>query len=258
MTEKQISVPGVDPQSPLYINPSDGPTSISIDKLTGAADYRPWRRTMEISLVAKRKLGFVTGSVKRDEKDNTKQELWDTCNNLVISWLHRSVSEQIKKSILYYNTTREIWLHLKTCYNVTNGARKYKLNKEVYDTHQNGASVSEYYTTMKSLWDEQDSLNLLPSITQLNPEIDAFMGAMKKQKEEERLFQFHLGIDEDYHAQRSQLLMQTPLPTIEAACTQFVHNCSRKKLKGMCCNCLNPHLTPLPCLVRVKLKTEEV
>ncbi|KAL2924342.1 Gag polyprotein [Bienertia sinuspersici] len=150
-----------------------------------------------------------------------KHELWDTCNNLVISWLHRSVSEQIKKSILYYNTAREIWLHLETCYNDTNGARKYKLNKEVYDTHQNGASVSEYYTAMKSLWDEQDSLNLLPSITQLNPEIDAFMGAMKKQKEEERLFQFLLGIDEDYHAQRSQLLMQTPLPIVEAACAQL-------------------------------------
>ncbi|KAL2895584.1 Retrovirus-related Pol polyprotein from transposon RE2 [Bienertia sinuspersici] len=173
MTEKQISVPEVDPQSPLYIHPSDGPTTISIDKLTGAADYRPWRRTMEISLAAKRNLGFVTGAVKRDEKDNMKQEL------------------------------------------------KYKLNKEVYDTHQNGASVSEYYTAMKSLWDEQDSLNLLPSITQLNPEIDAFVGAMKKQKEEERLFQFLLGIAEDYHAQRSQLLMQTPLPTVEAACAQL-------------------------------------
>ncbi|KAL2895590.1 Gag-Pol polyprotein [Bienertia sinuspersici] len=131
MTEKQISVPEVDPQSPLYIHPSDGPTTISIDKLTGAADYRPWRRTMEIT------------------------------------------------------------------------------------------SVSEYYTAMKSLWDEQDSLNLLPSITQLNPEIDAFVGAMKKQKEEERLFQFLLGIAEDYHAQRSQLLMQTPLPTVEAACAQL-------------------------------------
>ncbi|KAL2925716.1 Alpha-1 2 mannosyltransferase KTR1 [Bienertia sinuspersici] len=85
----------------------------------------------------------------------------------------------IKKSILYFNTAREIWLHLEICYDVTNGARKYKLNKEVYDTHQIGASINEYYTAMKSLWDGQYSLNMLPAITQLNLEINAFIGAMK-------------------------------------------------------------------------------
>ncbi|KAL2926565.1 E3 ubiquitin-protein ligase DTX4 [Bienertia sinuspersici] len=74
MAEKQNATT-IDPQSPLYIHPSDEPASICIDKLTGAADYRPWRRTMEISLAAKRKLGFVTGVVKRDEKDAVKQDL---------------------------------------------------------------------------------------------------------------------------------------------------------------------------------------
>ncbi|KAL2902579.1 Retrovirus-related Pol polyprotein from transposon TNT 1-94 [Bienertia sinuspersici] len=186
-----------------------------------AGDYRSWRRTMEINLAAKRKLGFVTGVVKRDGSDPIKQELWDTCNNLVIAWIHRSVSEQIKKSILYLTTAREIWMHLEALFNVTNGAKKYKHNKEAYETEQNGSTINEYYTVMKGLWEEQDDLNVLPPITRMTPEIDAFVSAMNRQKEKLKLFQFLTGLDEDYKAHRSQILMQSPLPSVEAACAQL-------------------------------------
>ncbi|KAL2933752.1 GDSL esterase/lipase EXL2 [Bienertia sinuspersici] len=73
----------IDPTSPLYLHPSDGTTSINIEKLQGASNYRPWRRSLEIALASKRKLGFVTGGVKRDENDKVKQECWDTCNNMI-------------------------------------------------------------------------------------------------------------------------------------------------------------------------------
>ena len=58
---------------------------------------------MEKSLAAKRKLGFVTSIIKRDSEDVKKANQWDTCNNMVIAWLHGSVSKHIKKTILYFN-----------------------------------------------------------------------------------------------------------------------------------------------------------
>ncbi|KAL2904657.1 Ferritin subunit [Bienertia sinuspersici] len=188
---------------------------------------------MEINLAAKRKFGFITEGVKRDASDPLKQELWDTCNNLVISWLHSSVSEQIQKSILYLTTAREIWVHLESLFNVTNGARKYKLHKEAYETEQNGSTINEYYTVMKGLWEEQDALNILPPITHMTSEIDAFMGALDKQKQELRLFQFLTGLDEDYKAHRSQILMQSPLPSVEAACAQLQQKESHKDVMNL-------------------------
>lgn len=77
-----------DIQNPLYLHPSDEPNSLVVQKHQGAQDYRPWHRSIEINLSAKRKLGFVTGSVNKDKGDEEKAEQWETCNNMVIAWIH--------------------------------------------------------------------------------------------------------------------------------------------------------------------------
>lgn len=73
-------------QNPLFLHPSDGPGTLVVnEKLVGAQNYRSWRRSVEIALSTKRKLGFIRGTVPRSPDDVNLQEQWDTCNNLVIS-----------------------------------------------------------------------------------------------------------------------------------------------------------------------------
>lgn len=43
----------------------------------------------------------MTDAVKGNTSDKVKQEAWDTCNNMVISWILGSVSELIKKSLMF-------------------------------------------------------------------------------------------------------------------------------------------------------------
>ncbi|KAL2906933.1 hypothetical protein RDABS01_005643 [Bienertia sinuspersici] len=81
-------------QNPLYLHPSDGQHSVSIKELTGAQIYREWRRSMEIILASKRKLGFVAGAVKKDTSDSEKADQFDTCNSMVIAWILANVSEK--------------------------------------------------------------------------------------------------------------------------------------------------------------------
>lgn len=90
---------------------------------------------------------------------------------------------------------------------LTNGSRKYKLNKNLYETKQEEKPISEYYTQMRVLWEELESLNT--PITTVNTEITTFICELNKHKEEQRLFLFLNGMKTDYSAQRSQILMMS-------------------------------------------------
>lgn len=203
----------------LFLHPSDNSSSIQVDKLQGSSDYRAWRRSMEINLSSKRKLGFVTGTTPLPSDDPAKADMWETCNNMVIAWIMSNVSPTIKRSVMYMTSAKDIWLNLEKRFSLTNGSRKYKLSRDLYDLKQQNATITEYYTTMKAIWEELDSLNLLHSVATPTPDVVKLLDAINLQKEEPRLFQFLNGLDEQYNSQRSQLLLQIPLPTLEVACS---------------------------------------
>ncbi|KAL2926967.1 Protein SlyX-like protein, partial [Bienertia sinuspersici] len=204
-TSKESSA--IDITSPLYLHPSEGSLVVS-EKLQGIANYRFWKRAMEIALAARRKLGFVTGVVVRDKEDPKKQELWDTCNNVVISWLHTAVSDTIKKSVLYSNSVRDIWLQLERRFTVSNDTLKYRISKALYDIKQNETSINDYYTRLCVLWEELENLNDYPVITQMTPKVRAYIDAIRKQQEEQQLFQFLNRLDDDYSSQRTCAQLQ--------------------------------------------------
>ena len=58
-------------QNPLFLHPYDGPGTLMVtEKLIGAQNYRSWRRSVEIALSTKRKLGFIRGTVPRSMESN--------------------------------------------------------------------------------------------------------------------------------------------------------------------------------------------
>ncbi|KAL2904366.1 Retrovirus-related Pol polyprotein from transposon RE1 [Bienertia sinuspersici] len=201
-----------------------------MEKLQGFSNYRPWKRSFELALASKRKLGFITGAVERDNVDKVKQEAWDTCNSMVISWILANVFDAIKKSIMYSGSAKQIWKQLEQRYQVSSCSRRYQLNKMLYETKQMGRSVTDYYTEMCSLWEELESLTDMPPVTKWNEEIGAYIAALHKYQDEQRLFQFLNGLDEVYNTQRSNVLMRTPLPPIEEACCAVQQEESQREI----------------------------
>lgn len=72
---------------------------------------------------------------------------------------------------------------------------------------------------MRADWQELESMSDLPVITTSATDVTAYLRAVERQQEENRLFQFLNGLDDEYGPQRSQLLLMVPLPTVETACS---------------------------------------
>ena len=103
-------------------------------------------------------------------------------------------------------------------YNVTNGSRKYKIKRDIYGTKQNESIIHEYYAAMRGLWEEQDALDILPPFAKVNIEVNNFIQNLNRCSEQHRLFKFLNGLVKKYDPQRSQLLLQIPLPIVEEVC----------------------------------------
>ncbi|XP_059298102.1 uncharacterized protein LOC132050755 [Lycium ferocissimum] len=165
----------IDPSNPLYIHSSDSPGC---------------RSAMIIE----------TGS---------------RCNDMVTSWLLNSLSKDIADSVIYSKTAKDLYTDLEQRFGQSNGAKLFHLQKELSDIVQGNTDVAGYFTKIKRLWDELDSLN-----TDNKCSCNCICGGkekLTKSLEDERLIKFLMGLNETYGPARSSILMIKPLPNLNHA-----------------------------------------
>lgn len=144
----------IDVHSELYLHHSDPSNYMLTTQKLNGGNYAQWQRSAEISLIAKNKLGFVKGTCAKPDDDDPKAANWERCNNQVISWLLHSIEPNIANSVLYYRTASEIWNNMNDRYAQSNAPRLYQVQKDLSSISQGNNSVSEYFTQLKTSWDE--------------------------------------------------------------------------------------------------------
>ncbi|KAH0730631.1 hypothetical protein KY285_001539 [Solanum tuberosum] len=177
--------------------------------------YSGWRRSILIALSAKNKVGFIDGTHKEPTSISPYFKLWNRCNDMVLSWLIRSLSKEIADSVIYSKTTNDLWKELEDRFGQSNGAQLYHLQKELSDLVQGSNDIVGYFTKIKSLWDEFDALN--SSVNCLCDCQCGGKGKMAKSIQDEGLIQFLMGLNDVYAAGKSNILMLSPLPSVNHA-----------------------------------------
>ena len=110
--------------SPFFLTSGNNPGDILVSQsLIGAENFNTWYRSMVVALKAKNKLGFVTSSVVEPIVSDNLYDKWVRCDSMIISWIINSVSKEIASSVIYGNTSKEVWNDLKERYSQKNGPR---------------------------------------------------------------------------------------------------------------------------------------
>ncbi|WMV29150.1 hypothetical protein MTR67_022535 [Solanum verrucosum] len=149
----------IDQNHPRYIGPSDGPGSILVPiQLKGSENYGLWRRSMCITLQAKKKLGFVLETYNKSSFDKELHEQWETCNAIVLSWLINTVALHLFSGIVYVTDDRTVWVDLQERFDKVNRVRIFQLHREITTILQGTDSVFAYFTKLKELWAEYDAI----------------------------------------------------------------------------------------------------
>lgn len=118
---------------------------------------------MLIGLSAKNKIRFVDGTIVKPLITDVNYKAWDICNNMMISWILGVLDQDIARSVLYFNTTREIWMNLEERYGQSSGTMLFSLHQVSYEMKQGQDSVSGYYTKMNMMGDQLDGIDHIPS-----------------------------------------------------------------------------------------------
>ncbi|XP_049349058.1 uncharacterized protein LOC125813630 [Solanum verrucosum] len=98
------------------------------------SSYMSWRHVVLRALSVKSKTRFINGKVvKPDPADPTFMQ-WERCDDMVTSWILNCLSPDLRDSLQYVNNAKDLW--------------------------EGALDVTGYYTKMKKLWEEMNTLDV--------------------------------------------------------------------------------------------------
>ncbi|KAH0718121.1 hypothetical protein KY285_014152 [Solanum tuberosum] len=164
---------------PFFISHSDSLGTLLVNTVFDGKGFGGWKRGIWITLTAKNKSEFIDGSTKEPE-------------------------------CIYYSTAKGIWEELEDMFGQSSGPRLFQLQKELSDLVQGSSDIPGYYTKIKRLWDELDTLDTFSFCP-----YDCTCGTKEKNikaKQDKRLVQFLMGLNDSYCAliEKQREVQNTP------------------------------------------------
>ncbi|XP_016435017.1 uncharacterized protein LOC107761308 [Nicotiana tabacum] len=144
-----------------HLNNSDSPGMTLVNIVFDGRGYPGWRRSILLSLSAKKKLGFINGAYRSPNLKSLDHEQWSCVNDIVISWILNALSKDIVDSVIYYKIAKKLWDSVEQRFERSNGAKLYHLQKDLSGLVHGNSDIAGYFTKLKRLWDELDALNVI-------------------------------------------------------------------------------------------------
>ncbi|XP_019224054.1 PREDICTED: uncharacterized protein LOC109205763 [Nicotiana attenuata] len=175
------------PCHPLYVHPSDVLGAYLVSSPFDGTCYDSWRRNILVALSIRNKLDFISDSSTKPPVGSPLARQW-----------------QRYISVEYSESAKEIWCELEERYGKADGARVFELKKELAHISQGSLDIALYFNKIKQLWDEIASYTTRVCTC----------GGKAAEDEEQKVYQFLMGLNDTYVQTRSNILMMKPLPSV--------------------------------------------
>jgi len=116
----------IEPHSPYYLHPSEGPGVLITVEVFDGNNYDLWEKAVRTALKAKNKLGFIDGTLSKPEVkegDFTEYHAWDMINSMICSWLLNVIERKLRPSVAYAETAKAMWEDLHKRYGVASAQK---------------------------------------------------------------------------------------------------------------------------------------
>lgn len=125
-------------------------------KLNGQ-NYNQWMHSVKIYLQEKRKEGYITRDSKCPKMEDSNLGKWQLETSLVMSWLLNTMTNEIGKNFMYYNTAKDMWDAAKeTSSNIDNTSAIFEIKSILHNLRQDDRLVIEYFNTLNRHWQQRD------------------------------------------------------------------------------------------------------
>ncbi|XP_014506472.1 uncharacterized protein LOC106766241 [Vigna radiata var. radiata] len=177
-------------------------------------NYSSWSRSMRRALLSKNKIKFVDGSIKKPQKTDTLFDAWERCNMMILSWITKALSPHIAESVIYAEEAKDLWDELKERFSKGDYFKISDLLQDIHSIKQGERGVSQFFTDLKILWEELESLRPIPTCTCQVPCSCDLSRIFLKYREMEHVICFLKGLNDSYSTIRTQIHLMDPLPNI--------------------------------------------
>ena len=145
--DKQVMVKqgGTLVTSPYALFSSDNPGALITSVQLKGDNYNEWAMEMGNALRAKKKMGFIDGTLPKPSEDSTKLEAWLSVNSMIVGWIRSSIEPRVRSTVTFITEARKLWENLKKRFEVGNKVHVHQLMEQVASCRQNGQPVIDYY-----------------------------------------------------------------------------------------------------------------
>ncbi|XP_026403207.1 uncharacterized protein LOC113298366 [Papaver somniferum] len=154
---------GMQKKNPVYhLGSSDGPGIIITPIVLKGTNYDEWDRAVRRSLIAKKKFGFVDGTITEPVEPDQLEE-WIAVHSMLVSWISNTLETSIRSTLGNYDDASLLWTHLKRRFCVVSGTRICQLKASLSECKQKKTEdVAVYYGRLNKIWDEMVTYMKIP------------------------------------------------------------------------------------------------